>query len=101
MTERILHRFPGGLHPEQHKSESNGTPIRVATLPAQLVIPLKQHIGAAAEALVKVGERVLRNQRLAKADGYVSAPIHAPTSGRVTAISAWPLASVSPASRLS
>ena len=88
MTERILHRFPGGLHPEQHKSESNGTPIRVATLPAQLVIPLKQHIGAAAEALVKVGERVLRNQRLAKADGYVSAPIHAPTSGRVTAIEA-------------
>jgi len=86
MTERILHRFPGGFHPEQHKSESNATPIRMAAMPTQLVIPLKQHIGATAEAVVKVGERVLRNQRLAKADGYVSAPIHAPTSGVVLAI---------------
>ncbi|MGD9887735.1 MAG: electron transport complex subunit RsxC [Halothiobacillaceae bacterium] len=86
MTERILHRFPGGFHPEPHKSESNSTPIRVAAMPAQLVIPLKQHIGAMAEPVVKVGERVLRNQRLAKADGYVSAPVHAPTSGTVIAI---------------
>lgn len=86
MTERILHRFPGGFHPDQHKSESSAMPIRTAAMPAQLVIPLKQHIGATAQAVVKVGERVLRNQRLAKADGYVSAPVHAPTSGVVMAI---------------
>ncbi len=86
MSERILYRFPGGFHPEQHKNESNAKPIRRAAMPAQLVIPLKQHIGATAEAVVNVGERVLRNQRLAKADGYVSAPIHAPTSGLVRAI---------------
>ncbi|OYY71996.1 MAG: hypothetical protein B7Y40_11135, partial [Gammaproteobacteria bacterium 28-57-27] len=86
MSERVLHRFPGGLHPEQHKSESNATPIRRAVMPQQLQLPLKQHIGAAAEPVVKVGERVLRNQCLAKADGYVSAPVHAPTSGVITAI---------------
>lgn len=86
MSERILHRFPGGLHPVQHKSESNGAPIRVAAWPDRLVLPLKQHIGNAAEPVVGVGERVLRNQRLAKADGYVSAPIHAPTSGIILAI---------------
>ncbi|MEW6765571.1 MAG: electron transport complex subunit RsxC [Pseudomonadota bacterium] len=86
MSERILHRFPGGLHPEQHKCESNGTPIRRASLPRRLVLPLKQHIGTPAEPVVSVGERVLRNQRLAKAEGYVSAPVHAPTSGVVLAI---------------
>lgn len=86
MSERILHRFPGGLHPEQHKRESNTTPIRRAVMPQQLQLPLKQHIGAAAAPVVRVGERVLRNQCLAKADGYVSAPVHAPTSGVITAI---------------
>ncbi|MEW6446414.1 MAG: electron transport complex subunit RsxC [Pseudomonadota bacterium] len=86
MTERILHRFPGGLHPEQHKNESNASPIRRATLPERLVLPLRQHIGAPSEPLVAVGERVLRNQCLAKADGYVSVPLHAPSSGLVTAI---------------
>ena len=86
MSERILHRFPGGLHPAQHKGESNGTPIRRAGWPERLVLPLKQHIGHAAEPVVGVGERVLRNQRLATADGYVSAPVHAPTSGVILAI---------------
>ena len=86
MTDRTLHQFPGGLHPAQHKEESNRTPIRRAAMPAQLVLPLKQHIGAAAEVVVKVGERVLRHQLLARADGYVSAPIHAPTSGVIVAI---------------
>lgn len=86
MNQRVLHRFPGGLHPEPHKSESNGTPIRRAALPGLLVLPLKQHIGNPAEPVVAVGERVLRNQRLAKADGYVSAPVHAPTSGAIVAI---------------
>ncbi len=86
MSERILHRFPGGLHPEQHKDASNGTPIRRAALPERLILPLRQHIGQAAKPVVAVGERVLRNQRLAQAEGYVSAPVHAPTSGMILAI---------------
>ncbi len=86
MTQRTLYRFAGGYHPEPHKSESNGTPIRVAALSDVLLLPLKQHIGAAALPVVKVGERVMRNQPLARADGYVSAPIHAPTSGTIVAI---------------
>ncbi|MGK0673911.1 MAG: electron transport complex subunit RsxC [Halothiobacillaceae bacterium] len=92
MNERMLHRFPGGLHPEQHKSESNGTPIQPAHIVGALVLPLKQHIGAAARPVVSVGERVLRNKLLAKADGFVSAPIHAPTSGTIVAIEDRPVA---------
>jgi electron transport complex protein RnfC len=92
MSERILHRFPGGLHPAQHKTESNGTPIRHARLEGTLVLPLKQHIGNPAQPVVAVGERVLRNQLLGRADGFVSAPVHAPTSGTIVAIEERPVA---------
>ena len=57
-----------------------------APIPKTLVLPLKQHIGHAAEANVKVGDSVLKGQMIATANDYVSSPIHAPTSGKITAI---------------
>ncbi len=91
MKESSLHRFPGGLHLEGHKAISNGTPIQPVRAVTTLVLPLKQHIGSAALPVVAVGDRVLRNQRLARADGFVSAPLHAPTSGRILAIEERPV----------
>jgi electron transport complex protein RnfC len=84
--------FPGGLHPPQHKYLSNQTKIVVAPLPQRVVLPLAQHIGAPAKPLVKVGERVLRGQKIARAEGYISAPIHASISGHVVAITEHPIA---------
>ncbi len=55
-------------------------------IPPELVLPLSQHIGAPASPVVAVGERVLAGQLIAEAPGFVSAPLHAPTSGTVTAI---------------
>lgn len=81
-----LHDFPGGLHLDYRKDLSTQSPIRDAGLPAELILPLSQHIGGGAEPRVKVGDRVRRGQTLADAQGAVSAPIHAPTSGTVTAI---------------
>ena len=49
--------FHGGLHLDDHKSESNTQPIRDAGLPDRLVLPLQQHIGMAAESLVKIGDK--------------------------------------------
>ena len=83
--------FPGGLKLDEHKAESTGTPIRPAPVPAQLVYPLQQHIGAPARPQVQVGDRVLRGQLIAAADGYVSAPVHAASSGTVSAIEARPV----------
>ena len=65
-----LWRFPGGLHLEGHKALSTGQPISEAVLPAQLVIPLQQHIGAPTKPLVAVGDKVLKGQMLAQAEGY-------------------------------
>jgi electron transport complex protein RnfC len=83
---RKLWHFHGGIHVPDEKSLSNGRPLRPAPLPAQLVIPLQQHIGAPARPKVRVGDQVLRGQVVAEAQGYISSPVHASSSGTVTAI---------------
>ena len=83
-----LYTFKGGVHPPQHKHESTGSPIASLPLPPVLHVPLHQSVGAAAKALVQVGERVLKGQRIGEAEGQLSAAVHAPTSGLVTAIEA-------------
>lgn len=78
--------IPGGVHPEENKSQSLQLPIGDIALPAELIFPLSQHIGAPATAIVNVGDRVLAGQKIAAAKGMISANIHASTSGTVTAI---------------
>jgi electron transport complex protein RnfC len=78
--------IPGGIHPEENKAQSVKTPIKSAPMPAELTFPLSQHIGAPAESIVAVGDKVLKGQIIAKANGFVSVPIHASTSGEVIAI---------------
>src|SRR5690606_21316554 len=86
-----LFDFHGGIHPPENKTQSNSQPIRTIPLPAQLVLPLGMHAGAAAKAIVDIGEQVLKGQKIADASGVVSAPVHAPTSGKVVAIGPRPL----------
>jgi electron transport complex protein RnfC len=83
---RELHKFKGGVHPPEHKAESNSRPIHAAPLPKELVIPLRQHIGNPAKPMVSVGDRVLKGQMIAEADGYISTAVHASSSGIVSAI---------------
>ena len=83
---RELYSFNGGVHPPEHKSESNTRPIHPPLLPRRLVIPLRQHIGTPAKPIVEVGERVLKGQMIATADGAISAAVHASSSGTVSAI---------------
>ncbi|MBQ0742776.1 MAG: electron transport complex subunit RsxC [Pseudomonas sp.] len=82
--------IPGGIHPEEHKHESTQHGLERMPLPKQLILPLLQHIGARAEPVVNIGDRVLKGQLLAEASGLVSCPLHAPTSGTVTAIGPAP-----------
>ncbi|MDN5514992.1 MAG: electron transport complex subunit RsxC, partial [Pseudomonas sp.] len=82
--------IPGGIHPAEHKELSNRTPIQPAPLPKRLVLPLGQHIGAAAEPCVVVGQRVRKGEKIANANGVVSVPLHAPTSGTIAFIGEQP-----------
>lgn len=86
------YRFHGGLHLPDHKAESLQRPLQTATLADELVLPLRQHIGETNRPLVKVGDTVKRGQCLAQTREFVSAPIHAPTSGRISAIEPRPIA---------
>jgi len=83
-------KFHGGIHPKGNKEATCGKPIEVFPLPEYLYLPVQQHIGAAAEPEVAVGQRVLKGQLLAHSQGAVSAPIHSPTSGIVERIENLP-----------
>ena len=88
---RRLWHFHGGLHLEPHKAESTRLPIQDAPLPRHLVIPLQQHIGEPPVPVVAVGDRVRKGQCLATTDTFVSAPVHASSSGTVIAIEDRPV----------
>ena len=80
---RELHSFTGGLIIPPHKELSNNKTSLITPLPERIILPLQQHIGNPAEPLVRIGDRVLKGQIIARASGYVSVPIHASTSGKI------------------
>ncbi len=83
--------FPGGIVLDGHKLYGEAGRTRAAPIPAELIYPLEQHIGQAARPVVAVGDKVQRGDVLARADGFVSAPVHASTSGTITAIEIRPV----------
>lgn len=76
----------GGVHPTENKHQSTGLPIQQGPLPTRLILPVSQHAGAPAEPIVNIGDKVLKGQMIAKAVGFVSVPVHAPTSGIIADI---------------
>ncbi|MDD5179831.1 MAG: electron transport complex subunit RsxC [Gallionellaceae bacterium] len=80
--------FPilGGIHPDYRKERTSEKAIVAMPMPATLYIPLQQHIGAPAEVLVAEGDLVRKGQMIARNQGTVSASQHAPTSGRIKAV---------------
>ena len=85
-----LFNIRGGVHPEDHKELTADKTIQDLPMPPLLHIPLQQHIGAPARHLVHRGELVKKGQLLARSEGNISAPIHAPTSGRILGIGGYP-----------
>lgn len=78
--------FHGGIHPGDHKEATNKKEIVNLTPPSELIFPLSQHIGAPAKPCVNIGDTVCMGQKIAEADGFVSANIHSSVSGTVKAI---------------
>lgn len=88
--EMKLKTFAGGIHPPDNKHWSAHKAIEDCPLPETLIVPLAQHIGAPAVACVEVGQQVARGQQIGAAKGFVSVPVHAPTSGAVVAVESRP-----------
>lgn len=62
---------------------SNDKTSMIMPLPDCIILPMQQHIGIPAEPVVKIGDQVLKGQIIARANGYVSVPVHASTSGKI------------------
>jgi H+/Na+-translocating ferredoxin:NAD+ oxidoreductase subunit C len=78
--------FKGGIHPPYNKELASSKAITRAPVPAELVIPLNQHIGAPNSPLVSPGDRVTVGQKIGETDAFVSAPVHSSVAGTVKAI---------------
>ncbi len=81
--------FKRGIHPDAHK-DTAGSPIRRMPFAPRLTLLLTQHIGKPALPIVVVGQEVVRGQPIAKPDGFVSLPLHAPADGVIEAIDLRP-----------
>ncbi|WP_235839575.1 electron transport complex subunit RsxC [Cognaticolwellia mytili] len=78
--------FHGGIHPPEQKFLTSTKPIASAQIPEQLIIPVRQHIGQAGDIIVAVGDKVLKGQALSASNSPMQLPVHAPTSGIISAI---------------
>jgi electron transport complex protein RnfC len=84
--------FRHGIHPHDYKNSTASLPIRRLPFAPKLYIPLNQNIGSPSEAIVAPGQEVVRGQPIAKANGFLSVPLHAPASGIIEDIGLIPSA---------
>ena len=75
----------GGIHPKENKLSAGIAAIK-AHLPKHAIIPLAHYSGAPSQPIVEKGDMVKVGQVIGKADGYVSANVHASVSGKVSKI---------------
>ncbi len=78
--------FKHGVHPPEHKDDTCTMKIKQFPFAPVMIIPMAQHLGAPSQVVVKEGQEVSRGQLIAKANGYMSVPIHAPVSGVIKKI---------------
>jgi electron transport complex protein RnfC len=82
--------FSHGIHPDEHKDETRHLAIRQFPFARELVVPLSQHLGNPAVAVVRPEQEVMRGQLIAEPDGFMSVGMHAPASGVVKRIALAP-----------
>jgi len=86
----MLGKIKWGIHPDTHKTSTEGKAIESNALPAKVILPVRQHIGAPSEPLVKKGDTVKKGQLIAAGNAPVSSNIHATISGTVVSVTDQP-----------
>ena len=82
--------FQHGVHPPEAKAATAGRAVERLPIGRRYALPLDQHIGAPARAIVAAGDRVARGQMVAEPVGWVSSALHAPVAGVVVGVSLEP-----------
>ena len=86
----MVKTFERGVFLPHYKESTEKNAIADLPLPKELIIPLKQHIGAPNKPLVTVGEKVTVGQKIGESEAFVSAPVHTGLSGTVREIAKRP-----------
>ena len=84
--------FAHGIHPPSRKERTHTLPIRRLPFAPRLYVPLAQHIGEPAVPIVRPGQEVVRGEPIARANGVMSIPMHAPATGVIERIGLVPTA---------
>ncbi|MCK8060659.1 MULTISPECIES: electron transport complex subunit RsxC [unclassified Fusibacter] len=84
--------FIGGIHPPHAKKSTEHKETVVAVEPKVVTIPLRQHIGAPCDPMVKKGDVVAVGQMIGEATSFVSAAVHSSVSGVVLDVAKKPTA---------
>jgi electron transport complex protein RnfC len=82
----MVFEFRGGARVAHHKHLTVGKPIEQLPMPPRLYLHTRQHLGAPLRPVVEEGDQLKKGQVVADSEAFVSAPVHAPTSGTVTAV---------------
>jgi len=85
-----MRTFRQGIHPRYKKEATHDKAIRELHPVKRVIIPLHQHTGATCQPLVKVGDEVFEGQKIGDTSKFISAPVHASISGKVTKIDRLP-----------
>jgi len=85
-----FYTFNGGIHPPESKRLTAGKPFSNLSVPQVCYIPLQQHTGKPAQAVVAVGDIVSEGQLVGAADGFISGNVHASIPGKVIEIAEHP-----------
>jgi electron transport complex protein RnfC len=85
-----LFSFRGGVHPPDYKDFSKGMEIETLPPPKAVTVPLAQHLGVPATAIVAKGDTVLAGQKIGECRGFVSAAVHSPVAGTVKKVDMVP-----------
>ncbi|ACM22618.1 MULTISPECIES: electron transport complex subunit RsxC [Thermotoga] len=78
--------FKGGVHPPQLKDWTKEKPIEKMPLPQKVYVFLLNHAGSPSKALVSPGDEVKTGQIIGEPDGFISAYLHSPVTGKVIEI---------------
>jgi electron transport complex protein RnfC len=82
--------FKNGIHPPEYKDDTAHLAIRRFPFAPELIVPLSQHLGAPAKAVVREGQEIVRGETIGEPDGFLSVAMHAPASGTVMKIALAP-----------
>lgn len=84
--------FSHGIHPQEFKDVTALNKIRRLPFASEMILPLAQHFGNPSIPIVRKGQEVVRGEPIAKADGFMSVPLHAPATGIIKKIALMPAA---------